>query len=979
MSSNNKTSVLVKSQVPAFVRDEYGLFVEFMEQYYKFLEQDGELSYVTKNFTKFKDINEIKLDIDQDSLSGNTHYLEESNDYHGFLQKLYDNFTSTIPDNIIADRVLLLKHAKEFYRTRGSEKSVQFLMRALYGEEVEFYYPKNDILRASDGKWFIEKSLNVKDFAVNNVANSSAFSLFRGRTVRGAVSNSTCTVESVDQYFDNGTLVTELKISAVEQDFENGEKLFTFFEEEEGEVKHLSCNLFSGIIISATVTEAGSGYIEGAGVPVISNSGSGGIVFISKVARANLEGKIKSVSVTLPGAGFRANDQLLFTGGGGKNAAANIFSVNPDETFHPANYDIIGSRIIDVANMQVANTTDPNEGFAYTNLATQYVNTSNLTISTIPGSIITEITLSGNLDTSNVYFETGDIIVLVNNQISTANLVITESNRYGVDLTINPGLPGNLSNESFIVYKKPNANTTMANSMVYWSYDNCGPIVATAIINPGSGYFELPTVDALSNTFVRSLGILGRMEIVDGGLGYQQGDLIEFINQHGDYGEGANAVVSLVDANGTIQQVAFTARTGYDEGGLGYSQSRLPRANVITTTGNGANIMVTAIIGDGELLEATSNVIGSIEKLRIISGGAGYLTNPILDLSTQGDGTAQAFANIVTGIYTYPGRYINDDGHLSGYNFIQDRDYYQPYSYVIKSDVSLEKYRKPIKELAHPAGMKLFGQHVYSDKSQQNVTISVADSDIIVFESYQNLVVKFCSSNSSSFVPTGNFAYLTFDKRTGTSNTTANLSSVLYDTQNVWYNAANTAQRANIRGNTYFTSAGLMFQGIYSAGNATMAHAESMNVSNSISVVAWINQSNTSGLKTIVSKNDVDFTRGFDLYIDNGQPLVYVRPAVANNTLYFGTSVANGRWTCVAFTYDGDKIRAYSNGAFAAISTGTSNGSTDTANALYIGARNNVAPAIFEGKIASIEIYNKVLSNTEIDVIFRKDRQKFGI
>jgi hypothetical protein len=947
-----------------------------MEQYYKFLEQDGELSYVTKNFTKFKDINEIKLDIDEDALSGNTHYLEESNDYHGFLQKLYDNFTDAIPDNIIADRVLLLKHAKEFYRTRGSEKSVQFLMRALYGEEVEFYYPKNDILRASDGKWFVEKSLNVKDFAVNNVANSSAFSLFRGRTVRGAVSNSTCTVESVDQYFDNGVLVTELKISAVEQDFENGEKLFTFFEEE-GEVKHLSCNLFSGIIISATVKEAGSGYIQGAGVPIISNSGSGGIVIISKVARANLEGKIKSVTVTLPGAGFRANDQLLFTGGGGKNAAANIFSVNPDETFHPANYDIIGSRIIDVANHQVANTTDPNEGFAYTNLATQYVNTSNLTISTIPGSVITDITLSGNLDTSNVYFETGDIIVLVNNQISTANLVITESNRYGVDLTISPGLPGNLSNESFIVYKKPNANTTMANSMVYWTYDNCGPIVATSIINQGSGYFELPTVDALSNTFVRSLGILGRMEIIDGGLGYQQGDLIEFINQYGDYGEGANAVVSLVDANGTIQQVAFTTRTGYDEGGLGYSQARLPTANVITTTGNGANIVVTAIIGDGELLQATSNVIGSIERLRVLSGGAGYLTNPILDLSTQGDGTAQAFANIVTGIYTYPGRYINDDGHLSGYNFIQDRDYYQPYSYVIKSDVSLEKYRKSVKELVHPAGMKLFGQHVYSDKSQQNVTINISESGIFTYDGNENLVARFSTSNSSSFVPTGNFAYLTFDRRTGTSNTTANLGNVLYDTQNVWYNAANVAQRANIRGNTYFTSAGLMFQGIYSAGNATMAHAASMNVSNVITISAWINSKNTSSLKTIISKTTSD--RGFDFHLQNGDPIVYFRPDTANNILTFTTGITTNTWQHVAITYDGSKIRGYSNGAFKAISSGNANSATDTVANLIIGSYPGTSNNIFEGQIASVEIYNKVLSNTEIATIFQRDRQKFGI
>lgn len=973
--SNNKTSLLIKSQVPAFVRDEHGLFVQFLESYYSFLEQDGQLSYVSKNFLNFLDIDIIYQDIIGDNHS------DSMNDYHQFLQKFYDNFAAKIPDSLLANKNLLLKHAKEFYRSRGSEKSIRFLMRALYNEEVEFYYPKNDILRASDGKWFIEQSLNVKDFAVNNVANATCYTQFRGRTIRGATSNSTCTVETVDQYYDNGTLVTELKISAVEQDFINGEQIFTFFEEN-GQVKHLSCNLFSGIIINTTVTNPGSGYIQGASVPVESNSGSGGIVIISKVVKANLDGKIKSVLVTLPGAGFRVGDPLLFTGGGGKNAAAQIFSVNEDETFHPSSYNIVGSRIIDIQAQQVANTTDPNEGFAYSNLATQYVNTTNLTISTIPGSFVTEGTLSGALETSNVYFETGDKMI-----VSNVEYYILETNRYGTYIRVNPpGLPGSLTNETITVIKKPNANTTMANSMIYWSYANCGPIVSTIITNPGQNYVELPTVDVQSNSFVRTAGILGRMEIIDGGRNYQNGDQVEFINQPGDYGHGANAVVSLVDANGVIQQVTFYSTDGDNPGGMGYSLKSLPVANVITTTGNGANIMVTAIIADGELLEATSNVIGSIERLKVLSGGAGYLTNPTLNLASQGDGTAKAIANIVTGIFTYPGRYINDDGHLSGYNFLQDRDYYQPYSYVIKSKVSTDKYRKVVKDLTHPAGMKMFGQFVYSDQNQQNVTANVVNTLIYTSNSYANLVVKFSRSNTLSFVTTGNYAYLTFDRRIGAQNTRANLSNVYYDTQNIWYNAANTKQFAVVRGNTYFTAAGLNFDGIYSKGNAIATHANSMNVANIMTVIAWVRPANTTsggvGNKTIVSKlNAPTYTRGFDLYmIENGQPLVYIRPVTTNNSLYFGHTLANNQWHCIAFTYDGVNIRGYSNGEFKAVSTGIANGVTDSAGALFIGARDYApSPMIFEGQIGSVEIYNRVMSNNEILNVYNTTRRLYGV
>ena len=92
---------------------------------------------------------------------------------------------------------------------------------------------------------------------------------------------------------------------------------------------------------------------------------------------------------------------------------------------------------------------------------------------------------------------------------------------------------------------------------------------------------------------------------------------------------------------------------------------------------------------------------------------SGYITAPDVDLTGSGDGTANANAVIVEGVFTYPGRYLTDDGFISSYKFLEDRDYYQPFSYVIKSTQSLSKYKQPLKDLVHPSGMKLFGQYSY--------------------------------------------------------------------------------------------------------------------------------------------------------------------------------------------------------------------------------------------------------------------------
>lgn len=613
--SNNKISYLISSQVPFFVRNDHPNFIAFLEAYYEFLEQSDEA------------VNQIKT-------IRNNYDVDESIEL--FLQKFYDNYLKLIPKEALADKTLLLKHIKDFYRARGTEKSIRFLMRLLFNEEVqEFYYPKQDVLRASDGKWFIEKALKVRNITVNGVSNTSIAVLdnFKSKKIVGATSNATAIVENVSSYYENGSLVNELKISGQYRQFVSGESISTTFEEL-GVTKTLTANLFTGAISTVQIQNRGTGYKVGDTVTIESNTGSGGLIIVSSVSSGN----IKALFSTYGGAGFQVNNPLLISGGGGSGATGNIKTVQADSTYHPNSYNIVASTISLEANTPIGNAS-------YSNLSSS------------------------------------------------------------------------------------NANSVIANAVSYFVYANTGPILTVQIITGGNNFTSAPTVGAQANTIVRSLGILGRMEIINGGTGYQINDTISFTNVIGGYGSGAAANVTNVSNVGAITEVKFVSLNGHIVGGTGYDQNFLPLATVNSSNGTNAVIQVTAVLGDGESITPITDTAGRIETLSIVSRGEGYLTAPTLNLTSIGDGTAQANATIISGTFTYPGRYLNDDGHLSGYNFLQNRDYYQDFSYVIKIGRSIEEYRKALKELIHPAGMKVFGEYLYVDNGEiMNTQVTIAES-----------------------------------------------------------------------------------------------------------------------------------------------------------------------------------------------------------------------------------------------------------
>jgi hypothetical protein len=163
-------------------------------------------------------------------------------------------------------------------------------------------------------------------------------------------------------------------------------------------------------------------------------------------------------------------------------------------------------------------------------------------------------------------------------------------------------------------------------------------------------------------------------------------------------------------------------------GGVNYTQDNLPTSTVISRTGNGvgANVVISSLMGDGEVLRALSDEVnGQILNISLTSGGAGYEFIPQLDLSTFGDGTATANAQIGSSFVELPGRWTTSDSIISSSErYLQGANFYNDFSYVTSSLTDFGKYKKVLLDLLHPAGYVNYAFLNKTSETSKNVTVS---------------------------------------------------------------------------------------------------------------------------------------------------------------------------------------------------------------------------------------------------------------
>jgi len=71
----------------------------------------------------------------------------------------------------------------------------------------------------------------------------------------------------------------------------------------------------------------------------------------------------------------------------------------------------------------------------------------------------------------------------------------------------------------------------------------------------------------------------------------------------------------------------------------------------------------------------------------------------------------------------YPGYFTSNAGFLDDSIFIQDSNYYQAFSYVIRIDERLASYKSAVKTMLHPAGMALFGEYNITNNIDLSITL----------------------------------------------------------------------------------------------------------------------------------------------------------------------------------------------------------------------------------------------------------------
>ena len=189
----------IPGQLSRYLNSEYPLLVLFIQKYYEWLETPG---------TPYHLIRE------------HLNYLNFKDSIQDYISSMQGEYLFGLPEEVLVDKELLIKHSKEIYSIIGTEKAYKFLFRILYNTEVEISYPKDNILRASDGKWIDD--LQIMYLTMNSDTESLLYKkIEQNREVYpGVFEYASATVQQVTRKYSAGYVFVELSLTDVRGDFD---------------------------------------------------------------------------------------------------------------------------------------------------------------------------------------------------------------------------------------------------------------------------------------------------------------------------------------------------------------------------------------------------------------------------------------------------------------------------------------------------------------------------------------------------------------------------------------------------------------------------------------------------------------------------------------------------------------------------------------------------------------------------------------
>lgn len=721
----NKVSPHIQTQLPEFVQQDHPLFSTFLKHYYEFLEA-GELvitgsndyvieETISKNFIldeteekivleesvgkftagetitgaisgatarilvdDFDDNNRLFITSQQkfqtgEIITGGTSgatstvasyranpvqniqqllaYADVDNTVYDFLDKFRDSFMQSFP-NTLADGISkrkLLKSIRDMYTAKGTENGHKLFFRILFDEEATLIYPRDNMLRVSDGQWSTDKVIRV----IEN--GTSDFNQAIGQRVIGSTSGASALIATVIKFREGIDLIAEINLDedSVKGEFTVGEIVTTT---DIGKDLEISA-VVKGIVTGATVTSGGAYYDTNDAASI---SGAGNEAATGVVESAG-EGNIDEIVIEDGGSGYTIGEELRFTltDTEGKGVRAKIAVVGGAFLLEPI---------------------------------------------TSPGNVITE---DGDL------IVTDDDIQYISHEATVGDL----------DYLV-------MEDGGQIILEENTFNEPQ------FSASEIGEITKITMINKGNGFIKLPLVlDSATTT-----------------------------------GSGA----SLFAASTQIPMVGHVEGISITNFGLNYNS-----APTMTLNRNFLVLNATGTFTPGDSLTSHTGTVVEFDNSRNIleintsvTLNEGDVITTITGATATVYQSSPALATVQVGtIGTTVGNFVTDRGKASVDTMrIQDSNYYQDYSYVVRIGESINQWRESIRRSVHPAGWNVFGEVSFASQVSARLQVPAA-GDIVGHDSDTTFTPELASTFTNLFTTI-------FQRRLGTKTdgTTLNAS-----------------------------------------------------------------------------------------------------------------------------------------------------------------------------------------------------------
>ena len=721
-SIEKKISSFIPQQFPQFYRESGPNFVAFVKAYYEWLESNGGAVLKARSLLDYADIDRTEAE---------------------FIKYFKSTYISSIPAEIAADERLLVKHVLDLYRAKGSKRAYELLFRLLFNEDIELYIPGDYMLRPSSGNW-------IKPRYIETTSHPKLSSVL-GRTITTIGESAKAVVESVVRKIVDNRTVNIIYISSVRGSFKFGDKIIC-----DGIIDVDSAPTVTGSLTAIPIENGGAGFRTG-DILDINGIGSEGKARVAAVRDEN--GRV-SFTLVDGGSGFSVNAAISVL------TTLNLVISEPTGEF--------------VVNTSVRDTTTNANGtvvFANSSLLTLVNFSSNLAFTDgnfvtdgVSQAVILNTTGGGGAGAS---FQIGGLVDKEIYQINSDLIQDYISTRIETQIQINISGPtgaftagevvsssGNTSmlevtyltpNTVAVGERLSNATLGIANLFVYSSDGSIINVTGTEselnsanlatgailISNTSSSVVTLfkpatkETISGNGTVFTANNSVI--VANVNFGTAYflpgaklnnantptsnativSQTRLTDWAlpARYPLFPSNLDTIIGdgLTIYNREVGKIAFLSNINP---GAGYSsnpyvdiiQSDVANLGELDLNGRlkGRNAIVTTQV---------SSALGVATAVEVYNSGFGYVPNETLFLNKEGNAVSIRGVAVIDRDGIGEGYWLGRNGFLSDIIKIQDSEYYQVYSYEIVAQRMMSTYETLVNDLVHPAGYKMFGRY----------------------------------------------------------------------------------------------------------------------------------------------------------------------------------------------------------------------------------------------------------------------------